>query len=141
VGWLGNGHRPDGRWVVVGCSRSFWRRAATWAGRRSASTARHPMRPNHPFNQAIAKIGEVRRLDALVVFAEGDRNEAVAARCCRMPGGSSACGQRMAPWHRSHRCGWCASRTLAHGEPSGADSRARRPAPSAFMRFNSPPAR
>ena len=53
-------------------------RAATWAW-STIGEARPGMPlfwPNHPFNQAIAKIGEkFGGSDALIVFVEGDRNE------------------------------------------------------------------
>ena len=151
VGWLGNVVTdPVGRWVVVGVFAVLFLAsgAATWAW-STIGEARPGIPlfwPDHPFNQAIAKIGEkFGGSDALVVFAEGDRNEAVADGevLQRMQGlervltNETGAVASVSPV----RLVRVASRTLRYGEPKqelipeGSSARAI----LLFMRFNSPP--
>src|SRR5262249_36734516 len=73
---------PVGRWVVVGTFVTIFvgsaAAVAAWSTIGEAKPGIPLFWPNHPFNQAIAKIGEkFGGADNLTIYAEADRNDGV----------------------------------------------------------------
>ncbi|HTO52145.1 MAG TPA: MMPL family transporter [Myxococcota bacterium] len=83
VGTLGDlVTHPVGRWVVVGTFVAIFvgsaAAVAAWSTIGEAKPGIPLFWPNHPFNQAIAKIGEKFGVaDTLTIYAEADRNDGV----------------------------------------------------------------
>ena len=74
---------PRGRWVVVGAFATIFiasgAAVAAWSTIGEAKPGIPLFWPNHPFNQAIAKIGEkFGGADNLTIYAEADRDEGVS---------------------------------------------------------------
>ena len=151
VGFLGDVVTdPRGRWVVVGIFAAVLvgsaAAVAAWSTIGEAKPGIPLFWPNHPFNQAIGKIGEkFGGADNLVIFAEGDRDESVGEhevltkmqdleRTLKRETGAIAVVSPV-PLVR------VANRTFRYGEPKqeiipeGSAARAI----LIFLRFNSPP--
>jgi predicted RND superfamily exporter protein len=151
VGFLGDVvTHPTGRWVVVGIFGvvflSSAAAVAAWSTIGEAKPGIPLFWPNHPFNEAIGKIGEkFGGADNFVIYAEGDRDESAGEqevltkmqdleRTLKRDTGAIAVVSPV-PLVR------VANRTFRYGEPKqeiipeGSAARAI----LIFLRFNSPP--
>jgi predicted RND superfamily exporter protein len=139
---------PRGRWVVVGSFAAVFvlSGAATfaWSTIGEARPGIPLFWPDHPFNVAIGKIGEkFGGSDALVIYAEGDRNESA---------GESEVLHKMQELERELRAKTgavavispvplvrAANRAFRYGEPKQEIIPESARALLIFLRFNSPP--
>jgi predicted RND superfamily exporter protein len=149
VGFLGElVTDPRGRWLVVGAFATILvasaAAVAAWSTIGEAKPGIPLFWPDHPFNQAIGKIGEkFGGADNLVIFAEGDRDESVGEqevlakmqlleRTLRRDTGAIAVVSPV-PLVR------IANKTFRYGEPKQEMIPEAARAILIFLRFNSPP--
>ena len=149
VGWIGGVVTdPVGRWVVAGSFAAIFLLSAwatfSWSTIGEARPGIPLFWPNHPFNVATGMIGKkFGGADALVIYAEGDRDESA---------GESEVLHKMEDLERELRAKTgaiavispvplvrAANRAFRYGEPKQEIIPEAARALLIFLRFNSPP--